>query len=121
MPWADPRMSPLSMMAPLIVLPAMLMPVLALIVPLFETFPEASVLSKTMMPAVFAVIAPLLVMPPEKLAMMATSMPLRAPMVPLFEMPPLKVEPFAVTIPAVSAVIVPPLLMPPEKFETPVV
>ena len=50
MPLVEPRMLPLSMISPVMVLAAILMPVLAVIVPLLVTLPKKLVIAVRAMP-----------------------------------------------------------------------
>ena len=66
-------------------------------------------------------IAPALLTPPEKWAILRNSMPAEpAEIVPALLMPPEKVEPFSTSTPVFAAPIVPPLrlVMPPESVKT---
>ena len=89
MPWVEPNRLPLSMMAPVIVLEAMLIPVFAVIVPPFDTLPEKSGAEAMSMPILPAVIVPLLVMPPKKVVTPVTVIPVNAAEIePLLVIPP---------------------------------
>src|SRR3984957_6862273 len=109
-------------------------PLTAMLPPAALTMPLAKVLTfQTLMPTPAAVIAPELLMPPEKVETPWTKMPLRAPelMVPALVMPPAKLETIYTLaeaaleleptwMPIPPARIVPPaaLTMPPENAVT---
>ena len=118
MPRPDARISPLSTIAPLMVLPAMAMAVLAVIVPELEILPPLKLETPVIwMPRVAAVITPALVMPPWKVETVLTRMPTALALMvapPALTMPPENDETLMTAMPVFGS-IRPALVMPPEN------